>query len=351
MASDCPGGRRRRSGDGGRAVRLPLVYPPDDADHRGRLTGWRGPETRVGAGKPARRSERAGTAQAGGNHKRARSRRSVFVGQDRPRRRAGRRRRPVAGAGRRHPRPRGGVAGGAPGILDRRHRGPEARQRRSGRRRNQSEGRRRSDPGIRSGPRQCDVPQPRARGDASGARRQGSARDPACRSPGGKIPDAAARPLPAKPEDRAGADSHRGGRRHRREAARLRKLRCPEGHAAGFAARPERRRHHASGILLCGRQEKARQRSGHRLDGGVDEGAPGSARRIADAGADDCGEYRLRCLSAGSSGCGRLLQRHAAKLPGQMGKRHLSGAHDLRRACLRAGRGLEIPARGRTPQR
>ena len=36
-----------------------------------------------------------------------------------------------------------------------------------------------------------------------------------------KVPGAAARPVPAKPEDSARAYSYRGGRRHRRETARV----------------------------------------------------------------------------------------------------------------------------------
>jgi TRAP-type uncharacterized transport system substrate-binding protein len=65
----------------------------------------------------------------------------------------------------------------------------------------------------------------------------------------------------------------------------------------------------------------------------------------------DCSEYRLRCLSAGSSWCCRLLQWYGAEFFGQMGKRHLSDAHDFRRSRLRGGRGLEIPSRGRAAER
>ena len=57
--------------------------------------------------------------------------------------------------------------------------------------------------------------------------------------------------------------------------------------------------------------------------------------------------YRLRMPICRCIRGRRLLQRHAAELPGQMGKRHLPGADDFRRACLRAGGGLEIPSGGR----
>ena len=66
----------------------------------------------------------------------------------------------------------------------------------------------------------------------------------------------------------------------------------------------------------------------------LDEGAQGPARRIADAGADDRAQHRLRCVSAGASRCRRLLQRHAGELSGQMGKRHLPGPDDIRRTGL-----------------
>ena len=128
--------------------------------------------------------ECAGAPQAGGNHQRARGGRDVFVEQDRSRRRAGRRRRPVAGAGRHRTGTRRGIACCTPGILDRRHRRLEASHRRSGRRRNEPEGRQRPDGGIRSWPCQCDVPQPRARGDAARARSQGGACTSDRRSPG-----------------------------------------------------------------------------------------------------------------------------------------------------------------------
>ena len=94
------------------------------------------------------------------------------------------------------------------------------------------------------------VPQPRARGDAARARSQGGARAPDRRSPGRKIPGAAAWLLSAKPEDRAGPYPYRCGRRHCREAARLRKLRCPERNAAGLASDSQRRSDHAQGFVL-----------------------------------------------------------------------------------------------------
>ena len=68
----------------------------------------------------------------------------------------------------------------------------------------------------------------------------------------------------------------------------------PKGTLRGSPAGPERRPDHAQGFILCGCQEAARQRSGRRIDGSVDEGAQGPARRIADAGADDRAEHRLR---------------------------------------------------------
>jgi len=61
--------------------------------------------------------------------------------------------------------------------------------------------------------------------------------------------------------------------------------------------------------------------------------------------ARECG---FRCLSARSSGCCRLLQWYAAELPGQMGKRDLSGADDIQRRCFRADGRMEIPS-GRRP--
>ena len=50
-------------------------------------------------------------------------------------------------------------------------------------------------------------------------------------------------------------------------------------------------------------------------------------------------------------GRGRLLQRYAAEFSGQMGKRDLPDADDIGRPRVRAGGGLEIPSRWRTPAR
>ena len=89
---------------------------------------------------------------------------------------------------------------------------------------------------------------------------------------------------------------------------------------------------------------------GRRIDGSVHEGAQGPARRIADPGADHRAQHRLGCVSPGASRRGRLLQRHAAELSGQMGKRHLPGSDDIRRTGLGGGGGLEISSRRRTPK-
>ena len=59
-------------------------------------------------------------------------------------------------------------------------------------------------------------------------------------------------------------------------------------------------------------------------------------------------QHRLRCLSAGSSGRCRLLQRHAGEFSGPMGKRHLSGPDDIRRPGLGGGGGVEISSRRRS---
>ena len=52
MASDGRCRRRRHSGLGSRAVRLPLVCASDDADDRGRIARWRGGPDCVGDREP-----------------------------------------------------------------------------------------------------------------------------------------------------------------------------------------------------------------------------------------------------------------------------------------------------------
>ena len=120
MASDRPCRRRRRAGGRGSPVWLSLVFATNDADRCSRIAGRRGHETDVGAGEPANCGECAGAPQTGGNRQRARGGRDVLVEQDRSRRRAGRCRRPVAGAGHHRPCPCRSIAYCPSGVIDRR---------------------------------------------------------------------------------------------------------------------------------------------------------------------------------------------------------------------------------------